>query len=330
MRTPRVTLAAAAAALLAAAPAHAFTSTTAQGNTPADIQPAVDAYRAVLGGDNLDQPGSQGGGRREVSWDDVPEAAASPTLLSPTYYDVEHPRGLVVGTPGRGFAASRQAQPRFSDIDPSYAGRFSVFSPQRLFTPLGSNVTEVTFRVPATDTPALVRGFGAVFTSVDVEGPTRLDYFGPDGAALGSVTPKPGALSFAEGRDPKIARVRITTGNAALAAGTTDDATHDVVAMDDFIYGEPEAPLAEFHMAQAAYAVHENDGGIAVAVHRSGGLAAASVHVATVPDTAEEGDDYRAVSQVLAFAAGESTTRPSPSPSTHPTAGSSGRRRGRW
>jgi hypothetical protein len=37
--------------------------------------------------------------------------------------------------------------------------------------------------------------------------------------------------------DARIARVRITSGN--VAAGPDDDRKHDVVVMDDFIYGEP-------------------------------------------------------------------------------------------
>jgi hypothetical protein len=35
--------------------------------------------------------------------------------------------------------------------------------------------------------------------------------------------------------------VRITAGNAALAPTVDDSPVHDVVAMDDFIYGEPQA-----------------------------------------------------------------------------------------
>ena len=38
--------------------------------------------------------------------------------------------------------------------------------------------------------------------------------------------------------DARIARVRITTGNVAL--GPDDGRKQDVVAMDDFIYGEPQ------------------------------------------------------------------------------------------
>src|SRR2546425_13202975 len=83
---------------------------------------------------------------------------------------------------------------------PTYGTIFSTFSPLRLFTPVGSNITEALFFVPnAHDTdvppPAMVRGFGAVFTDVDEPdglGPrkqrgnprgasTRMDYFDVDG-----------------------------------------------------------------------------------------------------------------------------------------------------
>jgi hypothetical protein len=39
--------------------------------------------------------------------------------------------------------------------------------------------------------------------------------------------------------DASIARVRITSGDAA--PGPNDDGTHDIVMMDDFLYGEPQA-----------------------------------------------------------------------------------------
>jgi hypothetical protein len=39
--------------------------------------------------------------------------------------------------------------------------------------------------------------------------------------------------------DARIARVRITTGD--VAPGPNDDRVHDIVMMDDFIYGEPQS-----------------------------------------------------------------------------------------
>jgi len=53
--------------------------------------------------------------------------------------------------------------------NPSYAKIFRTFSRSRLFTPVGSNITEASFSIPGTNgtAPATVRGFGAVFTDVD-------------------------------------------------------------------------------------------------------------------------------------------------------------------
>jgi hypothetical protein len=307
----RLALAAAAAAtaLAAAAPARAdIVPVTASGADPAAIQPTVDDFRSSLGPDNGAAPGSQADGRRQVSWDAVPDALSSPALLPGDFFDVQSPRGLILTTPGRGVAVSRtpgQGQPRFADVDPSYAGSFQAFSPDRIFAPMGSDVTYVSFRVPGTDTPALVRGFAAVFTSVDAAGATSVALLGADGSVLGTVDAPTGAMSFAGATGDGIAGARITTGNAALAAGTRDDATHDVVAMDDFVYGEPRAPLAAFSLGQAAYGVHENDGALVVTVRRSGALGAASVHVATAGGTATSGADFTPVAQTLSFAPGQ-------------------------
>jgi hypothetical protein len=53
--------------------------------------------------------------------------------------------------------------------NPTYATTFSTFSAPRLFTPVGSRITEGLFFVPGTNgaIPATVTGFGAVFTDVD-------------------------------------------------------------------------------------------------------------------------------------------------------------------
>jgi hypothetical protein len=83
--------------------------------------------------------------------------------------------------------------------NPTYGAIFATFSPSRLFTPVGSNVTEALFFVPGSNgtVPATVSGFGAVFTDVDQpdgSGPstkrgnrgasTLVEYFGVDGKVL--------------------------------------------------------------------------------------------------------------------------------------------------
>jgi hypothetical protein len=88
--------------------------------------------------------------------------------------------------------------------NPTYGTIFSTFSPSRLFTPVGSNITEALFFVPGTNgtSPATVRGFGAVFTDVDQpdggkgtqNSHTLIEYFDRDGKQIFSsaVPPSPG------------------------------------------------------------------------------------------------------------------------------------------
>jgi len=129
----------------------------------------------------------------------------------------------------------------------------------RLFTPVGSNFTDGRFFIPGTNgaESATVRGFGAVFTDVDRPAgsppgenlgsnipSTLISYFDADGTALfhGVVPASPGdgSLSFfgIVFDDARIARVRIISGN--VAPGPNDTQKHDVVVMDDFLYGEPQ------------------------------------------------------------------------------------------
>src|SRR4029078_11542702 len=73
---------------------------------------------------------------------------------------------------------------RFGNINPAYVDQFKTFSPQRLFSPIGSNAVELTFMVPGSTTPAVVRGFGAVYTDVDQDH-TAFEYFDRKGTSLG-------------------------------------------------------------------------------------------------------------------------------------------------
>src|SRR5262245_40042333 len=151
-------------------------------------------------------------------------------------------RGAVFATVS-GFKISGQPMPKFGEINISYPGIFTTFSAPRLFTPLGSTITDVQFFVPGADTPAVVNAFGAVFTDVDLPESTSIEYFDFAGHSLGRVfvPPANNGLSFVGlvFRDKRVGRVRITSGNTSLGATATDGAPVDIVAMDDFIYGEP-------------------------------------------------------------------------------------------
>ena len=237
-----------ALALASPASVHAQIVTAVVGPNAAAIQGGVDAFRASLGTLNANTAGSFGSGRREINWDGVPDGFAAPNMLPGNFFNVNSPRGVLFSTPGTGFQVSANAAVgavEFGNLNPTYSGQFATFSAQRLFTALGSNVLDVNFFIPGSTTAALVSGFGSVFTDVDLANTTSIQFFDASNASLGTFfAPNLAgseALSFLGVRfsTPVVSRVRITSGNAALGPNETGGV--DVVAMDDFIYGEPVA-----------------------------------------------------------------------------------------
>ncbi|MEO8312324.1 MAG: PEP-CTERM sorting domain-containing protein [Caldimonas sp.] len=234
--------------------AHAQTVYSGAGVSAASITPTVVDFRNALGTLNANVAGSFAGGRREINWDGVPDSFAAPNNLPANFFNVNSPRGVVFATPGSGFQVSANAvNPtstpiEFGNIDPAYPTFFAPFSAQRLFTAIGSNVVDVNFFVPGSAQGALTRGFGVVFSDVDLANTTSMSFFGAAGNLLGTYfAPASGGqegFSFL-GVDygvASVSRVRITSGNQALAAGSTN---LDIVAMDDFIYGEPLVAIPE-------------------------------------------------------------------------------------
>lgn len=261
-RSKAVGLSMLGAVVLAANVASAQTVFSVGGDsTNASIQGTVDAFRAALGANNGVGGGLFTSGRREINWDaPALDASADPNHMAPDFFNNNSKRGAVLSTPGKGFFVSRRnandpADPnlRFGSIDASYNSEFTAFSSQRLFAADGSLVTDVTFRVPSLPgVGAKVNGFGAVFTDVDLKGVSRMEFYGAGNQLLHSefvpaATVGKGGQSFLgvlfNGLD--VERVRIIAGNVTLQSGQVDGVfldgigTADVVAMDDFIYGEP-------------------------------------------------------------------------------------------
>lgn len=218
-----------------------------------DITAAVNEYRAILGADNGGDPGTKGvDGYREINWDSLPDEFSAPNFYTSDFFnqpEAPRARGIVLNTPGEGLMVSANANnplgtlPRFGNINPQYADIFKTFSEEKLFSPIGSNLVVITFFVPGTDTPATVRGFGAVYTDVDTTH-TAFEYFDKEGNSLGSFeTPIcDGCLSFlgVAFDDAVIASVEVRYGTGAL--GPDDGAGEvDVAVMDNFIFGEPQA-----------------------------------------------------------------------------------------
>ena len=231
----------------------------AGGANAAAVQSAVDQFRGDLGGANNGNGGSFITGRREINWDGAPDTVSSPNNLA---FNAFAGRGAIFNsvasfTGDNPFILSADssnpanAAVRYGDIDPSYTTTFQAFSAERLFVARGSNVIEVRFVVPGTQIPATVSGFGSIFTDVDNNNNTFMEFYDIAGKQLAEVQPVAAdngltftGVSFNAGE--RIAKVLIRLGNAPLAAGNVDGQNGvDVVATDDFIYGEPRA--ATFH-----------------------------------------------------------------------------------
>ena len=147
-RTMRCLAAAALGALALSGAAQAQVVFTAAGANAAVITPTVDAFRSALGALNPNVAGSVGAGRREINWDGVPDAFAAPNNLPSNFFNVNSPRGVVFATPGSGFQVSADtvnpaSTPiEFGNVNPGFPALFRTFSAQRLFSAVGSNVTE--------------------------------------------------------------------------------------------------------------------------------------------------------------------------------------------
>jgi hypothetical protein len=234
----------------------------AAGPNIASIQNTIDQYRTALGAtNNGNAPGPLASGRREINWDGGGSTATS--VVGTPFTGFLANRGALFTTTGTGFVQAPLAGLAETFHNDTYLTIFQPFSPQRLFSPIDSNVTEAQFFVPGggdAPLPATSTGFGAVFTDVDLpdgSGPgdkngnrkasTLIECFGTDGGLLYSsfVPASPGDTSVSflgiVYLDARIARVRITSGDTA--PGPNDDGSHDIVMMDDFLYGEPRPIL---------------------------------------------------------------------------------------
>jgi hypothetical protein len=217
--------------------------------TSGDLVTSVPAFAAAIGAvDNAGAPGQHdAGGRRRVNWDGVPAQFTDVDNFPATFFNLTATRGLEYLTAtGTGLRVSDNG---FTDINPTYATELIPFTNPKLFAPIGTNRAEFQFRIPGSATPAVIQSFGAVVVDVDRPNSTRLQAFDKDGRLIANVevpthrAPDASSLVGVQFDRPAIARIVITLGTAALAAGTDDisrGGSKDVVALDDFLYSEPQ------------------------------------------------------------------------------------------
>jgi hypothetical protein len=218
-------------------------------NASGDLSAALTEFRHLLG-DSLNTVPGKTSGRREVNWDGVSADLNNNDAFPFNFFNATdagapngRKRGLIYINDGTTF---RVDSSDFAGIDPSYAAQFNPFSGKRTFSGANSNVTEVAFQVAGQTTPAIIKGFGVVFSDVDDAASTSLEFFNGTKSLGVFKAPVAGSNSFSflgvYFPNEKVTRVKITAGNAKLAAGVkdiSDGGTKDLVVMDDFFYNEP-------------------------------------------------------------------------------------------
>lgn len=216
-----------------------------------DISDTVAAFQQALGDPNRgNSAGPFADGRRQINWDagivpfDMPADFFNNPAFPPT-------RGAVFSNSNNSeFRVSNDGiDNEFDTFNADNPNQFSTFSAPRLFTPVGTNIFDVNFFIPADNTPASVNGFGAIFSDVDLFGSTIVELFDVNDQLISSntVEANPNGLSFFgiafDDFTSPIFRVSITAGNTDIGSGLADDPTNgiDLVVIDDLLYGEPQA-----------------------------------------------------------------------------------------
>ena len=256
-RTLAASIVLAGASLMQASPVvFSSTSTTAAG-----IQSTVDGFRASLGGalnpPGVCLPGPCTSGRREVNWDAVPTTAFNPfpgDFFNNNGTVAGRTRGLILTPPTDG---SFQVDNNVNQF--GFAGNFPSFSAQLIFAAVSptSSSFNIQFAVPGQPgNAATTNGFGIVFLDVETANSTVMRFFDIDGTlvhtAFAQANSTSGAFSFlgVSFTTERIARIEVTAGSG----GFCTNATTDCVAMDDFIFGEPQSQVPEPSTVTLAFA----------------------------------------------------------------------------
>ena len=150
----------------------------------------------------------------------------------------------------------------FNSVSPVTVGQFTPFTPNNTFAMFDPNdgqfedrFIEQSFVVPGTDTAAVTRGFGAIFTDVELAGTSSIEYFGKNGTSLGKYDVPVGASGDTQFLgvlfdQPVIESVKLTLGTHAVFSfdGSLIKSLElaegmDIAVTDDFLFATPVAAV---------------------------------------------------------------------------------------
>ena len=228
------------------------------GNNPAEdvviikgsgnINDKLDAFRHLLG-DQLNTTTGVTGGRREINWDGVPDSMVGKPLpgnfFNPTEVGapVARQRGLAYSAGGE----FRISNANFVEVNNQASAQFSAFSGNKTFANISSNLWEVGFEVAGQARTAAVKGFGAVFSDVDLANSTSLEFFnGTKSLGKFFVPAHDGTSSFSFlgvyfKNAERVTKVKVSH-DGFLTQGQkdiSDGGPNDLIVLDDFLYSEP-------------------------------------------------------------------------------------------
>jgi hypothetical protein len=213
-----------------------------------DIQDDVDAFRHLLG-DQLNNTPGVVGGRREINWEGVPDTWLG-LKLPEDFFNPTGPAAPAANQRGLQYAAIGRIQvskTNFSEVNSNASPEFAAFSGTKAFANVSVNDWEVGFEVPGQEIPASVKGFGAVFSDVDLANSTSLEFFNGNkslGKYFAPVHTTASSFSFLGiyfKNNERITKIRVIHDGILLDGqkDISNNGPKDLIIMDDLIYSEP-------------------------------------------------------------------------------------------
>jgi hypothetical protein len=214
-----------------------------------NISAKVDEFRQLLGATLNTAPGAVGG-RRELSWEGVPDSLLGQTLPNDFFNPVGSDPALAVRQRGLVYEATGNfmvSNSNFAEINSQAAGQFSAFSGIKTFANINSDLWNIVPEVPGQDVAATVKGFGIVFSDVDVANSTFIEFFNEQRSLGKFYVPVRGSSSSHSFlgvyfKKEKVTRIKVGH-DGVLGDGEKDISqqagAHDLVTLDDFLYDEP-------------------------------------------------------------------------------------------
>jgi hypothetical protein len=214
-----------------------------------EIHDDVESFRHLLG-DQLNTTPGVSGGRREINWEGVPDAMLG-AKLPEDFFNPTGPSAPAANQRGLQYSAIGNFQvskTNFAEVNSEAATEFAAFSGTKTFANTTANKWEVGFEVPGQDVSAAVKGFGLVFSDIDLANSTSLEFFNGERSLGKYFVPAHDATSSFSffgiyfKNNERITKI-IVSHDGKLADRQNDisaSGPKDLVVLDDFLYSEPE------------------------------------------------------------------------------------------